>query len=589
MIRRPRHHRPVLVAALVAVSVLVAAPAPAAGPPDLFGPEVGPRGAARGEVRGRTAALAVDLETAPGPLRVTLNLFADRRVPVTLEREMSASGGAVWTGAVPGRPGASVVIVAEDGYVFGNARLGADGEYVLRHGGDGALTIVEIDPAVTPTEVAPQVPPPAPANDLPGVAADLPAATLDTPGGPTIDVMILLSDDVVADHHGGDEAQARVWAAARIADLNAALADSQVVLTVRLTGASSVPYAETGDVLEDLRLLTFTPGEDCSSDDGFQHCDPTGILDEVHTWRDDFGADAVILVVGEIPGNGPVGVAWRNCELAANQASTCRSKYSFAVVEHQAAESHLTLAHEFGHLLGSAHDADNGGDTYARGYRIPGEFATIMAYTCTVVGGTCSPGTDAPRVPYFSNPAVLYGGIPMGKQVGMSGEANNALHFTNVAPLVAAFRSAATCDGALVTIFGSPWADVIHGTGGPDVIMAHDGNDTIHGHAGDDVICAGRGNDIVYGGDGRDRIFGERGHDTLYGEVGNDRIRGGPGNDVIEGGRGHDRLYGNKGDDTLIGQRGNDRLHGGPGYDILRGGPGEDLCATGEDVAGCEL
>lgn len=206
---------------------------------------------------------------------------------------------------------------------------------------------------------------------------------------------------------------------------------------------------------------------------------------------------------------------------------------------------------------------------------------------------------------------------------------------------VAAHASSDLCRGAVVTIHGTDDAEVIQGTGGPDVIHGHGGADVIDGLGGDDIICGGNGADVIDGGSGNDVIVGGRGADTIdggagddlvFGNAGHDQIGGGPdhdrliggsGGDVIDGGRGRDIAYGNDGNDTLFGGpqgdrlfggngadslygrygrdtldggtqrddlrggRGDDTLRGGPGADALRGGPGQDIGISGSGRDDC--
>ena len=76
-------------------------------------------------------------------------------------------------------------------------------------------------------------------------------------------------------------------------------------------------------------------------------------------------------------------------------------------------EEESTLAHEFGHVFGLAHDARQGGEGifgWARGYGVDNEFATIMAYS--------GPYNVAPYIDLtkrFSNPrSMACGGLPCG-------------------------------------------------------------------------------------------------------------------------------------------------------------------------------
>jgi RTX calcium-binding nonapeptide repeat (4 copies)/WD40-like Beta Propeller Repeat len=82
-------------------------------------------------------------------------------------------------------------------------------------------------------------------------------------------------------------------------------------------------------------------------------------------------------------------------------------------------------------------------------------------------------------------------------------------------------------------IDGGVYADVIHGTDGPDDIYALPGHDHVEAGAGKDNVWAGPGRDIVIGGAGPDRLLGGIGRDRLDardGEV--DSVSCGPGRDI---------------------------------------------------------
>jgi hypothetical protein len=124
------------------------------------------------------------------------------------------------------------------------------------------------------------------------------------------------------------------------------------------------------------------------------------------------------------------------------------------------------------------------------------------------------------------------------------------------------------CNGAAVTMVGSPGANVLEGTSGGDVIHGLGGADDIDGRGGHDLIC---------GGAGPDDIDGNAGGDDIY---------GGPGGDDIDGNAGRDDIYGGPGGDGLGGQTGADTLIGGLGRDVVNGGAGVDTC-RGEALTNC--
>jgi Ca2+-binding RTX toxin-like protein len=139
------------------------------------------------------------------------------------------------------------------------------------------------------------------------------------------------------------------------------------------------------------------------------------------------------------------------------------------------------------------------------------------------------------------------------------------------------------CGGREATLVSNDRS--IHGSRGPDVILAGPGPNTIHGRGGNDVICGGRGRDRIYGGRGKDTVDGKgdadlihggRGSDEVDGGTARDRVFGDSGNDTVRGGPGaRDYVDGSLGDDDIYGGRGNfDVLVGGVGHDRIDGGPG---------------
>lgn len=73
--------------------------------------------------------------------------------------------------------------------------------------------------------------------------------------------------------------------------------------------------------------------------------------------------------------------------------------------------------------------------------------------------------------------------------------------------------------------------------------------------------------------EGNDTVFGSRFADRLHGEQGNDRLFGGGGNDELFGSEGHDRLFGGAGNDVIWATQNNpgftDRVDPGAGRDII--------------------
>ena len=178
------------------------------------------------------------------------------------------------------------------------------------------------------------------------------------------------------------------------------------------------------------------------------------------------------------------------------------------------------------------------------------------------------------------------------------GGTSRQLRLLTVVALVAALLGAAApaaaqaqqfCGGQRATIVGTPGADVLTGTSGPDVIVALGGNDVVYGKDGHDIICGGHGNDRLHGGDGSDTIYAFNGSDFLEGGKGYDTLYAGAGADVLWGGTGQDSLFGGPGVDTLRGGAQRDNLRGGLHVDTLFGGTELDTCySPGDSLNECE-
>lgn len=135
------------------------------------------------------------------------------------------------------------------------------------------------------------------------------------------------------------------------------------------------------------------------------------------------------------------------------------------------------------------------------------------------------------------------------------------------------------CRGERATIVGTPRADTLKGTAGPDVIVGLDGRDEIDALAGDDLVCGGGRPDDIDPGPGDDIVYGGRANDVVW---------PGPGEDEIFGGRGGDYLYAGAGDSVFAGAGSRtDVIRDEAGNALIDGGPGTgDLLIVADAPAG---
>ena len=353
---------------------------------------------------------------------VLLELFDDASFVAKVERRrVKANGTKVWVGKVPGAPQSQVVLAERNGIVSGTVRW--DGRlFEINNAGDGKHSIEEIDASELPAHRNPLSVP----ADLQGFnesgTATVTSALESTANGAavTIDLMVVYTEAARARYNpsdGGSEGiETRIEAA--VADINTAYVNSQIDIQLNLVHLAKVGYNEaSGDMQQSLNDLTY------QSD---------GQLEEVHAWRDEYGADLVSLISED--GN-YCGIAWQM-----EHVNSGFAPWAFNVVR-TTCLSNQTLGHELGHNQGNEHNREHAGLTpaysYSYGFRSTGAWRTVMSYNS---------GCNCPVIDHYSNPNVLYNSEPTGVDhtQNPSNSANNALSLNNTAPVVAAFRPGAT-------------------------------------------------------------------------------------------------------------------------------------------------
>jgi hypothetical protein len=144
-----------------------------------------------------------------------------------------------------------------------------------------------------------------------------------------------------------------------------------------------------------------------------------GVMDEVHSLRDQYRADVAVLIVDDAMG----------CGLAAQIRAP--ENRAFAVVDQGCAATSYSLGHEIGHLIGTRHDPALDGSmqpfTYGHGFVHGTQWRTMMGYKESCNG--CA------RIPVWSSPAIKIRGIPAGDAAS-----DNARVIAEEAARVAAFR-----------------------------------------------------------------------------------------------------------------------------------------------------
>ena len=303
-----------------------------------------------------------------------LELFEDEAIEAVRDRLVPMGPeGFTWIGHARGDETSSIVLSVLRGVLSASLRL-ASGQYRIRPQGAGLHQIEEVAPSSEPPERQPL---------SPGRASSSPAA-IDPNDGTELDWLVVYTPRARRAAGGADAIASLVGLG--LAEANLALEKSGVDTRLRLVELREVPFVEAGRVESDLEILRE---------------DNDGALDEVHELRDAYGADVVQLVVEE--GDG-CGIAY-----SMGRAGASFSEWAFSVVERSCINTTYAMAHELGHNLGCDHAPEDpttkGAFAYSFGYKdLAAGFRTIMAY---------GPGR---RVARFSNPRVLFGGVPAGTE-----------------------------------------------------------------------------------------------------------------------------------------------------------------------------
>jgi hypothetical protein len=230
---------------------------------------------------------------------------------------------------------------------------------------------------------------------------------------------------------------AQAWAAANATSIthvinqamqrgNLVLNNSGVGFNLRLVRSERINYTESGNSGTDLERLTATND---------------GIMDVVHAWRNQSGADLVhFLSLAYDTG----GLGWIMSDRKGMPA------FAFALSRVQQAHDTYTVIHEIGHNMGAHHHkAQNfqpgptrwrnwAANTWSAAWRWTGadnrRYCSVMSYED---GRYFPDGQTHTRTPYFSNPSVSFQARPTGNAVN----GDNARTLREVRNVVANYRS----------------------------------------------------------------------------------------------------------------------------------------------------
>lgn len=317
--------------------------------------------------------------------------------------EQRSANDISWGGRVEGIEESRVQLVYGDGGVVGTVTLGTE-QFRIEPLGNGLHAVTRLDQ----TKLPPEHP------------ADMPAGVLDVPA----------FEPMAARNPGDGEVGIAATSTINVLVVYtaaAAAATSNIGNLIQLAvDETNQSYVNSGISINMVRVHTAQVTYSESGKSFSQHVSSLrgttdGVMDNVHTLRNTYAADVVVLVVNDSEA----------CGIASTIKATATS--AFAVAHYSCITGYYSFGHEVGHLQGARHDRYVDASTtpypYGHGY-IPASksWRTVMAY-----GNNCG---NCTRIQYWSNPLRTYGGVAMGTTT----YEDNARVLNLTAPTVAAFR-----------------------------------------------------------------------------------------------------------------------------------------------------
>lgn len=356
------------------------------------------------ELRARIATVDVSLLlTAPSkavpPQELVLNLFPDVQFVAVETEAWETPDGVSWRGSLTGESGGRASFVVYNGSVAGNIVTG-DGRWFELRPSNNAHRIAELDTS-------------APVRCESG-AAHVRAFAEEGPrfesrqSSELIDVMVVYTGE--AREAAGGTAAIETLIRLAIDETNLAYQNSGVSQQIRLVHDQEVHYTETGD--NGLHLNHLTSPRD-------------GPLDEVQVLRNNYGADAVILLAA----TGGAGLSWLMAP-----PSPGFSESAYGVVNQTYAASFYVFTHELGHIMGCSHER-SAADAQ------PGAYPFSHAHVTPALSTLMNSVSTRDTLGFFSNPGISLNGQPLGLPPGDPEAADNASTLNLTAATVAGFRA----------------------------------------------------------------------------------------------------------------------------------------------------
>ena len=379
--------------------------------------------------------------------RIAMPTFDGKSLVLNLLTLEPQKGGLVWKGKIANQPGSSASFVVVGNVVIGNIRTTNGNSYQIRYLGNGVHSFREIDQSRFPNEAEPGEPPlQILQRGKPGEPQELAAAappTCTTDPATVIDALVVFTAATRAAAGGLQALQAEIILA--IQETNDSYNNSRITQRVRLAHMEEVNYSESRNSLTDKNRLQ-------RPTDGF--------MDNVHTLRNTFAADVVVLIVENLQAANPPDPA-QICGEAfiMDPVTNAFEKFAFAVVRRDCSTGNFTFGHELGHVMSARHDwaADSANNSpFVFNHGFVETTPTSPARPWRTIMGVNQKANPTGRIQFWSNPNVddPAGGDPTGVSTG-NRQANNARTLNTTALTVANFRCGLVDKNKIWTTVGS--------------------------------------------------------------------------------------------------------------------------------------
>ena len=321
----------------------------------------------------------------------------------------------VWRGR--SQNSGSATLTYHEGLVYGRIDSGSD-VFIIYPDANGRTVVEQINTDSFKPEWGhdsgshghDRIPPPAGTapSQSGGSSTETSQSSVAADGTVEITLLSVYTPQARAAAGGTTQIQGQIQAA--VDQANTAFINSGMIARFYLAQTAEVTYNDTGNMNSDLDWVTADAG--------------------VASLRNTYAADMVSLIVEN--GGAYCGIAWVQRSPGSGFAG-----YAFQVTD-RGCLPNSTFAHEHGHNMGMEHNPENSdvGNNpsaasydFSFGHWVSGSFATIMTYQ-SVCPLSC------PRILHFSNPDVLYNGLP----TGLLNQRDNAQTGDLTAPVIANFR-----------------------------------------------------------------------------------------------------------------------------------------------------